>query len=162
MTLRTSLLIATCMAAISCSGPPQDIPQGLTPKQTSDAPALKIPARTYNESVAPTRKEIVRALLELQDVSLSGDSSCSNVGTNSKDANLGDYISGFLAEQNERGKNWLDIQTRRATGAEPAWDCGLVIRHVDGDDRWGWGVSFQMRAKDHVVVKNSIRCTGSG
>ena len=114
--------------------------------------------------MAPTRKEVIRGLLALQDVSLSADSSCTNVGTNPSDTNIGDYISGFLAEQNDKGKNWLDVHTKRGSvaGSEPVWDCDLVIRHVDGDDRWGWGVSFQMRAKDHSLVKSSVRCTGSG
>jgi hypothetical protein len=115
--------------------------------------------------VPPTKKEMVRALLASQDVSLSTDSSCSGVGTNPADANLGDYLSGFLAEQNsDKGKNWLDIQSKPSSSpaSGPAWDCDVVIRHVDGEDRWGWGVSFQMKAKDHSIVKTSFRCTGSG
>jgi hypothetical protein len=163
MKLRISVLLALCSVVMSCSRPPKDAAVGSASTPTSPAAAQSSSAKTFDENVPPTRKEVIRALLSLQDVSLSSDSSCSNVGTNPKDSNIGDYISGFLAEQNDKGKNWLDIQTKRASGApEPAWECGVVIRHVDGDDRWGWGVSFQMRGKDHSVVKGSIRCTGSG
>jgi hypothetical protein len=115
--------------------------------------------------VPPSSKEILRAVLANQDVSLTVDSSCSGVGTDSTDTNIGDYISGFLAEQkNGQGKNWLDVSVHAAppAGTEPMWQCAVVIRHVDGEDRWGWGVSFLMKAGDHAVVRSSLRCTGSG
>ena len=71
----------------------------------------------------------------------------------------------IIAEQNgEKGKNWLEIAAKPAPpqGAEPVWHCDVVIRHVDGEDRWGWGVSFLMKARNHSVIRNSFRCTGSG
>jgi len=161
MKLRSAILLAVCWLSLACSRSSN----AAVPAPSAAPPAAASgPAKSYDENAAPTRKEVIRALLALHDVSLSSDSSCTNVGTDPSDTNIGDYLSGFLAEQTDKGKNWLDIRTKRAStaGAEPAWDCDFVIRHVDGDDRWGWGVSFQMRAKDHTVVKNSIRCTGSG
>lgn len=158
----SAILLAVCWLSLACSRSSD----AATPAPSAAPPvaAASASAKSYDENVAPTRKEVIRALLALHDVSLSTDSSCRNVGTDPSDTNIGDYISGFLAEQTDKGKNWLDIRTKRASaaGLEPAWDCDFVIRHVDGDDRWGWGVSFQMRAKDHTVVKTSIRCTGSG
>jgi hypothetical protein len=155
----SAILLTICVLSTACSRDSQPaLPNASLPRSVSVS-------NTYDESVPPTRKEIVRALLASQDVSLAVDSSCSGVGTEPADANIGDYISGFLAEQNsDKGKNWLDIVTKRASvpGAEPAWTCDVVIRHVDGEDRWGWGVSFQMKAKDHSIVKTSFRCTGSG
>ena len=155
----TPILIAVCLLSVSCSRDPQPVPAQVSPSHPI------ADTKTYDENTPPTKKEIVRALLASQDVSLTTDSSCKGVGTEPADANIGDYISGFLAEQNSgNGKNWLDIETKRATGpgSEAVWNCALVIRHVDGDDRWGWGVSFQMKPKDHSIVKTSFRCTGSG
>lgn len=158
----SAILLAVCWLSLACSRSSD----AAVPAPSAAAPVAvaSTSAKSYDENVAPTRKEVIRALLSVHDVSLSTDSSCTNVGTNPSDTNIGDYISGFLAEQTDKGQNWLDIRTKRASAAasELAWDCDFVIRHVDGDDRWGWGVSFQMRAKDHTVVKTSIRCTGSG
>jgi hypothetical protein len=138
------------------------------PQLDASPPDASKPAKAaviYSPDVPPTRKQVLRALLDSQDVGLSTDSSCSGVGTEPGDANIGDYISGFLAEQNsDKGKNWLEIVTKSAPaqGAEPVWHCDVVIRHIDGDDRWGWGVSFLMKARDHSVIRSSFRCTGSG
>lgn len=85
------------------------------------------------------------------------------MGTDPTDSTIGEYISGFLAEQTtQKGRNWLDVSAGPAENSTPLWKCSVVIRHVDGEDRWGWGVSFLMGAKDHKVVEQSLRCTGSG
>jgi hypothetical protein len=154
------LLLCTCLLGVGCSRTPQ-----VTPQTAAVSPAPAPPAKNFDVQVPPSGKEIIRALLANQDVSLAVDSSCSGVGTDSRDTNIGDYISGFLAEQtNKKGKNWLDVSARPGTpaGTEPMWQCAVVIRHVDGEDRWGWGVTFLMKARDHTVARNSVRCTGSG
>ena len=159
MKFYSASVLAICLVNTACSHDSQP------PSQTVLAPRSVSVSRTYDENVPPTRKEILRALFSNQDVSLSTDSSCSGVGTEPADANIGDYISGFLAEQNsDKGKNWLEVAAKRAPvpGVEPLWNCDVVIRHEDGEDRWGWGVSFQMKAKDHSTLKTSFRCTGSG
>jgi len=156
---RSAILVVLCLLSAACSREARPAPSAVSP-----SPPVST-AKTYDENVAPTRKEILRALLSSQDVSLTTDSSCSGVGTEPADVNIGDYISGFLAEQNSgTGKNWLDIEAKRSSvsGSDAVWNCDVVIRHVDGDDRWGWGVSFQIKPKDHSVIKSSIRCTGSG
>jgi hypothetical protein len=157
----SAILLTACWLSLACS---RSSDAAAPVPSAAPVAAASTSAKSYDENAAPTRKEVIRALLALRDVNLSTDSSCTNVGTDPSDTNIGDYISGFLAEQTDEGKNWFDIRTKRASaaGLEPAWDCDFVIRHVDGDDRWGWGVSFQMRAKDHTVVQTSIRCTGSG
>jgi hypothetical protein len=156
-----SVLLAGLLLCLGCS----DRAQPAQAQAPTQALASAKTAITYDANVAPTNKQVLRALLDNLDVNLSTDSSCSSVGTESTDANIGDYISGFLAEQNsDKGKNWIEVVSKRAPaqGAEPAWQCNVVIRHIDGDDRWGWGVSFLMKARDHSVVKTSFRCTGSG
>src|SRR6516225_7133296 len=79
-------------------------------KAISRAPA-KI-AKTYSPETAPTRKEVLRALLQIQDVGLAASPSCSGVGTEPTDSNIGDYISGFLAEQDSsNGGNSIEVST---------------------------------------------------
>jgi hypothetical protein len=40
--------------------------------------------------------------------------------------------------------------------------CTLTLRHQDGDDRWGWGVRFHVRASDGLVLAESFTCIGAG
>lgn len=157
-----SILLVVCLFSTACSHAPQPVQRQVSP---ADSAKTAIAAKSYDQNVPPTSKQVLRALLESQDVSLATDPSCSGVGTEFTDTNIGDYISGFLAEQNtDTGKNWLEIVTKPAPaqGAESVWHCDVVIRHIDGDDRWGWGVAFLMKARDHSVIRTSFRCTGSG
>lgn len=113
----------------------------------------------------PKPKDVVEALLRSSEVSLSVDSSCDGVGSDFGDRTIGRYVSGLLAEQSEpKGKNWIEttIDPDKDAAGEDIWRCHVVIRHVDGDDRWGWGVQFAVRQKDGVVLRNSYRCTGGG
>lgn len=153
--LWTSLLAA--FVGVGCSHSAQPAPQ------SNAQPHPVTTTKTFDEKIPPTDKEVIESLLASQNVSLGVDASCSGVGTDPTDSTIGDYISGFLAEQTtEKGKNWLDISVRPAENSPSLWQCSVVIRHVDGDDRWGWGVSFLMAARDHKVLEQSFRCTGSG
>jgi hypothetical protein len=59
---------------------------------------------------------MIRAVFRMQDVSLSVGQFCNNVGTEFTDKNIGDYISGMLAEINEpRGKGWIQTSAKPAT-----------------------------------------------
>ncbi len=93
-----SMLLAGLLLCSACSDRAQ-------PAQ-APAPALETPkaakAAAYNADVAPTNKQVLRALLDNLDVSLSTDSSCAGVGTETSDANIGDYISGFLVGAEQR------------------------------------------------------------
>jgi hypothetical protein len=148
-----SLLAA--FAGAGCSHTTQPPPQ----------PGFGFTAKRFDDNVPPTDKEVLRSLLASQNVKLTVDESCTGVGTDSADSTIGDYISGFLAQQtSEKGKNWLDISVRPnpAENGTSLWKCVVVIRHVNGDDRWGWGVSFLIGATDHKILEKSFRCTGSG
>jgi hypothetical protein len=37
-----------------------------------------------------------------------------------------------------------------------------MLRHEDGDDRWGWGIQFHVRSSDGLVLADSFSCLGSG
>ena len=113
----------------------------------------------------PSAKDLIAAVLASQDVSLQVSSTCHNVGTEPSDATIGRYLAGFLAEMSSPDKkNWLETASETGTSArgEPVWVCNLTLRHVDGDDRWGWGVSFQVRRSDGLVLAESFICTGAG
>jgi hypothetical protein len=154
-----SLLLGTCALYSACSRSTN------LPREKVSNPAAVATQKAYDEKVPPTSKEVVKVLLVNHDVPLSVDSSCSGVGTDPSDATIGEYLSGFLAEQSSQdGKNWLDVSVNPelAQGTTPQWKCSVVIRHVQGEDRWGWGVSFLMGAKDHKALAKSFRCTGAG
>jgi hypothetical protein len=138
-----------------------------TPACDRGGPAKGVAAaKAFDAAVEPTPREILRALLSIRDMPLSADSSCATAGTSPDDMDLGDYVSGWLAELKEGpGKNW--IETSAGSNQNPgtgvaAWQSAVVFRHVDGDDRWGWGVSFLLDATHHQVIPGSVRCTGAG
>ena len=114
----------------------------------------------------PSPKEVLRLLLSLRDVPLRMHETCATAGTRASDTDLGDYISGWLAElKSTQGANWIKASAspEPLTGdRQPGWRCIVMFRHVAGDDRWGWGVSFLVRASDRRPLQDSIRCLGAG
>jgi hypothetical protein len=113
----------------------------------------------------PQPKDIVEAALASGSVPLTVSPSCKNVGTESSDATIGRYLAGFLTQLSpQSGKNWIDASEEPgiSMNGEPVWVCQLIVRHVDGDDRWGWGFRFQVRQSDGLVLRNSFNCTGAG
>jgi hypothetical protein len=156
---RLSLILMTgFVVLVACKEAAKEQPQ-------KAAPTAEKAAKTYAAEAAPTHKEVLRALLRIQDVGLAGIPSCSGAGTEPTDVNIGDYISGFMAEQDSStGGNSIEVSAKDEETAdhEHAWRGAVVIRHLDGDDRWGWGVSFLMRPTDHSVIRESVQCTGAG
>ena len=160
--MRKGRTLATVLSLVlaSCASPPP-IPAA-APQEGSSASSPVVSAKTYEEKVPPTKKQVVEALLASRSVPLSVDPSCSGVGVDPSDSTIGEYLSGFLAEQTPDGENWLDISVEPSQDGAAVWKCNVVVRHVNGDDRWGWGVSFLIGAKDHAPIEGSYRCTGGG
>lgn len=134
-------------------------PQPPTQAAPSAVPAVHVAHRP------PVPKDIIAAAIASQGVGLSVSTSCSNAGTEASDATIGRYLAGFLADMSKPvGQNWIEtsIEPATGTGGEAIWICGMTIRHVDGDDRWGWGVRFSVRQSDGLVLANSFTCTGGG
>jgi hypothetical protein len=154
---RQKVLLCLAAAALVGCGP-----RGAPPVQTS-APTAGSEVRIAH--LPPRPKDVLEALLRSSEVSLSVDRSCNSVGTEATDQTIGRYVSGFLAEQSEpRGKNWIEtgIEPDKSATGDAIWRCRITIRHEDGDDRWGWGVQFDVRQSDGVVIKDSYRCLGAG
>ena len=115
---------------------------------------------------APTSKEAVRLLLSLRDFPLKAQPTCATAGTGRSDTDMGDYISGWMSELKEgKGSNWIDVSTKEEDipkEHDRGWRCTIYFRHVDGDDRWGWGVSFVVRGADRTPILESVQCLGAG
>lgn len=128
-----------------------------TARAAGPAPAATPPA-------APAAKEVVALALRNAGLPLAGIPSCEGAGTSASDATLGDFLAGFLAEQTgSSGKNWIETECREAAPGKPrGWDCRLVVRRSDGEERWGWGVRFFVRASDRKPVRSSFACVGAG
>jgi len=113
----------------------------------------------------PSAKDVIDAVIASGSVALSVSPTCRNVGTEPSDATIGRYLAGFMAElSSPEKKNWIETQIEPGTAAsgEPVSICRLTLRHVDGDDRWGWGVQFLVRTSDGLVLADSFTCTGAG
>jgi hypothetical protein len=154
------LITLLFLFSISCGRAPEP-----SPKDTAKEPAVVAP-KPVDPKVPPTGKEMIRAVFRMQDVNLSAGQFCNNVGTEFTDRDIGDYISGMLAEINEpKGKSWIQTSAKPAalpeTG-EAAWECEVIIRHMYGEEVMNWGVRFKLRASDRSLVSGSIMCVGSG
>jgi hypothetical protein len=112
---------------------------------------------------SPGAKQIIRALLTIQDVRLSLNNSCKNVGGEFSDLTIGDYVSGLLAELNkDEGKNWIEASCRKSSTGRQSSDCKVSIGRQAGEEVWVRGVDFRLKADHLSVVKASIQCTGAG
>lgn len=113
---------------------------------------------------APQAKDAIAAALAHHDVLLSTHASCSGVGTDPTDRTVGQYLAGFLSHQtDDAGTNWIEAGCTASNSPRAAWQCQFVIRRRNpaGEEEWGWGVRFLMRA-DRSVIRESLECIGSG
>lgn len=155
---RPGALAVAALAALGCGC-------GLAPRtqQREQSAAHEIAVHIGHRPPLP--KDIIDAAISSGQVDLSVSPSCRNVGTEPADRTIGRYLAGFLAELSKpQGVSWIE------TGAEPGkspegeaiWTCRMLIRHVDGDDRWGWGIRFDVRQSDGLVIRTSFTCIGAG
>jgi hypothetical protein len=163
--MRRRTLAAALLALAGCSGQatPRDAAGAATPAPARTAIVAVAPVRVAHQP--PTPKDIIDAAIASGSVPLSVSPTCAHAGTEPGDATIGRYLAGFLAELSSPGKkNWIETNVtpgRSATGEEVSI-CRLTLRHEDGDDRWGWGVQFQVRTRDGVVLPESFTCLGAG
>lgn len=162
--LAVALLVATACGSGS-SARPDAASRAAVPDSGAAAAAARpvTPVRIAHQP--PSAKDIIDAVLASSDVPLSVSPTCEGMGTEPSDKTIGRYLAGFLAELSSPArKNW--IETNVAPGRSAAGDevsvCRLTLRHEDGDDRWGWGVQFQVRTHDGAVLPDSFTCLGAG
>ena len=164
-------LLATAFAAVLACGaqPPSGSTASPAPGGTPPGPAVRAEASTSSDvHVAhrpPTAKDVIDAAIASASVPLTVSTTCTNVGTEPTDATLGRYLAGFLAELSSPDKkNWIEthVEPGRSADGQNVSVCTLTIRHEDGDDRWGWGVRFQVRSSDGLVLTKSFTCVGAG
>ena len=142
-----ALLAASCGAG---GGPTPAVPTG---------PVVHV------AHLPPSAKDVIDAVMASGSVPLTVSPTCVNVGTAPNDATIGRYLAGFLSELSAPNKkNWIEtkVEPSRSVAGEPVSLCTLTLRHEDGDDRWGWGVEFQVRSTDGLVLVTSFRCVGAG
>jgi hypothetical protein len=159
--LAAALVSAACTAAPDTKAVPADArPAAPTPQATApSATGVRVAHQP------PTAKDVIDAAMASSHLPLKNAANCANSGTELSDATIGRYLAGFLAELSAPNKkNW--IETKIAPGQSPTGEavsiCTLIVRHEDGDDRWGWGVQFQVRSSDGLVLESSFSCVGSG
>ena len=149
-------ILASALAAVSCSA-------GSSPQDKAGGTGTQHEVRVAHQP--PTAKDVIDAVIASGGVALSVSPTCNNVGTEPSDSTIGRYLAGFMAElSNPDKKNWIETQVESGVSAkgEPVSICRLTLRHLDGDDRWGWGVQFHVRKSDGLVLADSFTCTGAG
>lgn len=155
------LAIAAVAALVACGSQQPSAPAAAveSPAAGGAAPAVHVAHQP------PTAKDVLDAAIASGSIPLSVSSTCTNVGTEPSDRTIGRYLAGFLAELSSPDKkNWIEthVEPGKSSSGEPVSVCTLTIRHEDGDDRWGWGVRFDVRSSDGLVLQDSFTCTGAG
>jgi hypothetical protein len=170
--VKAAWLAAGILALCGCSGQGAPAPRdtvapatSTAPPVTANAPASSSPAPVHVAHVPPTAKDIIDAVTASGGVPLSVSPTCHSIGTETSDATIGRFLAGFLAELSSPDKkNWIETAATagKSAAGEDVSVCRLVVRHEDGDDRWGWGVQFQVRTRDRLVLQESFTCLGAG
>lgn len=160
MKILTLLIIFLLFLTTSCGRAPDSPAKGATKDLSVKT------SRPVDPTAPPTAKEMIRAVLDMQDVSLSAGRFCDGVGTDFTDRNVGDYISGMLAQiGDQKGKNWIQTSARPGTlpdTGEAVWECEVTVRRIKGEEVMNWGVRFKLKASDRSLVNGSIMCIGAG
>lgn len=107
-----------------------------------------------------SNKQILNALFMNLDVKLTDAEYCEGVGTDTNDKTIGDYLSGFWAYHTDTsGRNWLDISYSKVN--DDAYIAKVMIYRKNGEENWGWGVSFKINAAAKIN-RSSFTCLGAG
>jgi hypothetical protein len=121
------------------------------------------PTELKLQHLPPTPKDVIEIVMHSSQFPLS-DASCKGFGTELTDKTIGRYLAGYLAELSSQ-----DARNALTTTVEPdtengvaVYKCRLMIRHAQGEDIWSWGVQFQARQSDGVVISQSMQCVGAG
>lgn len=130
-------IAAVALCALLCAGP------GAAPLGASEL---------------PTPRQVLRLALQLRDVPLSVHASCRGAGPDPADRTVGDYLAGFAAAM-DRPSNTVETrcEPRRGSGAI----CELWFKHRSDEERWAWGLAFEVDAKGRPS-RSSVRCLGAG
>ena len=110
-----------------------------------------------DEAAQAERYRVVRAALQLRDVPLGVHASCAQAAPQLPARTIGDYLAGFLAAMGD-GRNQLSTRCRPASGAAR---CELWLKHADDEDKWAWGVAFQLDRRGRPRP-SSVECLGAG
>ena len=158
-------LVAFAACGGSNAAAPATPPAAGAAPASATSPAVPAPGAFLMAHGPPSSKEVMEGELASGAVPLTVSPTCANAGTEPSDATIGRYLAGFLAELSSPGKkNWIEtnVVPGRSTAGEEVAVCTLTLRHEDGNDRWGWGLRFQVRASDGLVLSDSFTCLGAG
>ena len=155
------------LAAAACGSPagPKPAPADARPAAVETGPAPHGPSAIHVARQPPSAKDVLDVAIASGHLPLSTSPTCANVGTEPSDKTIGRYLAGFLAELSSPDKkNWIEttVEPGRSAAGEPVSICTMTLRHMDGDDRWGWGVRFHVRSSDGLVLTDSFTCVGAG
>ena len=160
------LALAALAACSGCNAAAPAAQQAASAAPAAAAqPAALAPRAIHVAHRPPSAKDVIDAAIASAAIPLTVSPTCANVGTEPSDATIGRYLAGFLAELSSPGKkNWIETKVApgRSAAGEDVAICTLTLRHEDGNDRWGWGLQFQIRASDGLVLSNSFTCVGAG
>jgi hypothetical protein len=121
-----------------------------------------LPVRAQSGDPEPDNSEaasykVIRAALQLRDVSLRVHKTCINTGPIAPARTVGDYLAGYMAHMHSKGSS-ISTNCQSTRGGSR---CELWMKHADGEDHWAWGISFEMDARGKANP-SSVQCVGAG
>jgi hypothetical protein len=155
--VKTRALALAAVALAACGG-------GSAAPAPATPPAEAALRAVHVAHQPPTTKDLIEAAMASSGVALRVSPTCAGAGTETSDTTIGRYLAGFFAALSSPAKNWIDtkIETGWSSAGDPVNICTVTIHHEDGDDRWGWGVRFQVRSTDGLVLNDTFTCVGAG
>lgn len=106
-----------------------------------------------------SEKEILVEFFKNTEVLLANSKHCAGVGMAETDRTIGDYLSGFWSmHTSKQGQNWLEVSA--TITPQQFYLAKVMIYRKDGEENWGWGVSFELDSA-RKLRKGSFTCLGA-
>jgi hypothetical protein len=105
----------------------------------------------------PDETDILEALFRSEGVPLTVHPLCQEIAGTAEDQTIGRYVAGLLATQVQGRQNSISVVAQEDFQDE-VWMASIVFSSGDAGDPYHWGVEFQVRWSDGLVIQDSFRC----
>ncbi len=105
----------------------------------------------------PDETDILEALIRSEGVPLTVHPLCQEIAGTAEDKTIGRFVAGLLATQVQGRQNSISVTVQEAF-QDGDWMASIVFSSGDAGDPYHWGVEFQVRRSDGLVIQDSFRC----
>ena len=142
MVRRTALTLAALLPVLAA---------GCATDGLAAAPEVRV------NHLPPDETDILEALFRSESVPLTVHPLCQEIAGTAEDQTIGRYVAGMLATQVSGRQNSISVTVQEAF-QDGDWMASVVFSSGDAGDPYHWGVEFQVRRSDGLVIPSSFRC----